>query len=216
MSTKRPNIVVLMSDQQRLDTVGAYGLNSVCKTPNIDTLAARGMRFDNAFTPTAICSPARASFYTGLYPHKHGVTGNDVAWGPDRSGYFSTKRHELDAPLRAAFHKNASFIRLLTSNGYLAHQSGKWWEGSWKDGGFTHGMTHGDPKRGGRHGDDGLTIGRTSMKPVTGFIMPSNKKSRSFFGTRPSFPTHRTILPSDCSRSTPRPTARRTWPSITP
>jgi hypothetical protein len=84
--------------------------------------------------------------------------------------YFSTKRHELDAPLRAAFHRNDSFIRLLTSNGYLAHQSGKWWEGSWKDGGFTHGMTHGNPKRGGRHGDDGLTIGRTSMKPVTGFI----------------------------------------------
>ncbi|MFT5090558.1 MAG: arylsulfatase A-like enzyme [Candidatus Latescibacterota bacterium] len=86
MSTKRPNIVVLMSDQQRLDTVGAYGLNSVCKTPNIDALAARGMRFDNAFTPTAICSPARASFYTGLYPHKHGVTGNGLCLKDDVKG----------------------------------------------------------------------------------------------------------------------------------
>ena len=75
MSSK-PNIVVLMSDQQRLDTVSCYGLDSVCKTPNIDALAERGVRFDAAFTPTAICSPARASFYTGLYPHKHGVTGN--------------------------------------------------------------------------------------------------------------------------------------------
>ena len=75
---KQPNIVVLMSDQQRLDTVSCYGLNEVCRTPHIDALAARGVRFDSAFTPTAICSPARASFYTGLYPHKHGVTANGL------------------------------------------------------------------------------------------------------------------------------------------
>ena len=75
---KRPNIVVLMSDQQRLDTVSCYGLNEVCRTPHIDALAARGVRFDWAFTPTAICSPARASFYTGLYPHNHGVTANGL------------------------------------------------------------------------------------------------------------------------------------------
>ena len=61
----QPNVVVLMSDQQRLDTVSCYGLNEVCRTPHIDALAARGVRFDSAFTPTAICSPARASFYTG-------------------------------------------------------------------------------------------------------------------------------------------------------
>ena len=75
---KQPNVVVLMSDQQRLDTVSCYGLNEVCRTPHIDALAARGVRFDSAFTPTAICSPARASFYTGLYPHKHGVTANSL------------------------------------------------------------------------------------------------------------------------------------------
>ena len=77
--TRRPNIVVLMTDQQRLDTVSAYGLNSVCRTPHIDALAARGVRFDAAFTPTAICSPARASFHTGLYPHHHGVTANGLS-----------------------------------------------------------------------------------------------------------------------------------------
>ena len=82
----RPNIIVLMSDQQRLDTIGAYGLNSVCRTPNIDNLASRGVRYNNAFTPTAICSPARASFYTGLYPHKHGVTANGLCLNPDVRG----------------------------------------------------------------------------------------------------------------------------------
>ena len=74
-----PNILLLVTDQQRWDTVSAYGLNDICRTPHIDALAARGVRFDNAFTPTAICSPARASLYTGLYPHKHGVTGNGLS-----------------------------------------------------------------------------------------------------------------------------------------
>jgi len=62
-----------------MDTVSAYGLNDICKTPNIDKLAQRGVRFDRAFTPTAICSPARASFFTGLYPNHHGVTGNGLS-----------------------------------------------------------------------------------------------------------------------------------------
>lgn len=79
MSSRRPNILVLMSDQQRIDTVSAYGLNDIVRTPHIDSLAERGVRFDNAFTVTAICSPSRASFYTGLYPHHHGVTGNGLS-----------------------------------------------------------------------------------------------------------------------------------------
>lgn len=73
------NILLILSDQQRLDTVSAYGRNNICRTPNIDRLAARGVRFDNAFTPTAICAPARASVHTGLYPHRHGVTGNGMS-----------------------------------------------------------------------------------------------------------------------------------------
>ena len=75
-----------MSDQQRLDTLSCYGLNEVCRTPHIDALAARGVRFDSAFTPTAICSPARASFYTGLYPHKHGVSANGLCLHEDVRG----------------------------------------------------------------------------------------------------------------------------------
>ena len=106
--------------------------------------------------------PSLASIATGLYPFQHGITGNDVNGHDNRA--------ELDVPLREAFHKLPTFIKALTSNGYLAHQSGKWWEGSYQDGSFTHGMTHGDPKRGGRHGDVGLKIGRKGMKPVTDFI----------------------------------------------
>lgn len=77
MAATRPNILYILSDQQRLDTVGAYGLNSICRTPHIDSIAERGVRFNHAYTTTAICSPARASLFTGRYPHKHGVTGNE-------------------------------------------------------------------------------------------------------------------------------------------
>ncbi|MBT4501123.1 MAG: sulfatase-like hydrolase/transferase [Gemmatimonadetes bacterium] len=76
MPRSRPNVLLFMSDQQRLDTVSAYGRNPICRTPHIDSLATRGVRFDSAFTPTAICSPARACFYTGLLPHKNGVVNN--------------------------------------------------------------------------------------------------------------------------------------------
>lgn len=74
---KRKNILYILSDQQRWDTVSAYGKNDICKTPNIDQLAADGMKFTNAFTSSAICSPSRASLMTGLYPHKHGVIDNN-------------------------------------------------------------------------------------------------------------------------------------------
>lgn len=74
---KRKNILYILSDQQRWDTVSAYGKNDICRTPNIDQLAADGMKFTNAFTSSAICSPSRASLMTGLYPHKHGVIDND-------------------------------------------------------------------------------------------------------------------------------------------
>lgn len=75
-----------MSDQQRMDTISAYGLDSICRTPNIDGIAKRGVRFDYAFTPTAICSPARASILTGVYPHKHGVTVNGNVLRPGVKG----------------------------------------------------------------------------------------------------------------------------------
>ena len=75
MMQKKPNILFVVTDQQRRDTVGAYG-STVCKTPNMDRLAAGGMCFDWAFTPTGLCSPVRASLLCGLYAHSHKVLTN--------------------------------------------------------------------------------------------------------------------------------------------
>lgn len=94
---KRKNILLILSDQQRQDTVSAYGRNPVCRTPHIDALAAEGMKFDNAFTTSAICAPSRAGVMTGLYPHHHGVIDNftDIKEGTpllgncmDQAGYY--------------------------------------------------------------------------------------------------------------------------------
>jgi uncharacterized sulfatase len=58
---------VLLADDQTWSSSGAYG-NADVKTPNLDRLAAQGMRFDAAFTATAMCAPTRQQLYTGLYP----------------------------------------------------------------------------------------------------------------------------------------------------
>jgi len=66
----RPNILFLMTDQCQAEVLSGQ---HPCKTPNLDRLAARGLKFTRAYTPNAICSPARASLMTGLLPHNHGV-----------------------------------------------------------------------------------------------------------------------------------------------
>jgi arylsulfatase A-like enzyme len=82
MTFKPKNIVFILTDQQRLDSIGAYGA-ALSKTPVIDSLAARGTRFDQAYTPCTVCSPARASVFSGLYPHQHGVVRNSADFRRD-------------------------------------------------------------------------------------------------------------------------------------
>ncbi len=73
--TRPLNIIYVLTDQQRRDTLSCYR-NPIVKTPHLDELAAKGILFENAFTPSSICGPARASLFTGLFPTSHGVVGN--------------------------------------------------------------------------------------------------------------------------------------------
>jgi len=75
MMAKVSNILLILTDQQRRDTLGCYG-NPVCRTPHLDSIAAEGVRFDWAFTNTAICTAVRATLLTGMEPHKHGMLAN--------------------------------------------------------------------------------------------------------------------------------------------
>jgi len=77
--SKRPNIVLVVSDDHGLDALGCYG-NPVIKTPNIDSLAGEGVRFTNAFCTTASCSASRSVILSGLYNHANGQYGHQHAY----------------------------------------------------------------------------------------------------------------------------------------
>ena len=73
-----PNILLIVSEDNGPE-LGCYG-DPYARTPNLDQLAAEGVRFNRAFVPQAGCSQSRASFLTGLYPHQHGQIGL-ATWG---------------------------------------------------------------------------------------------------------------------------------------
>ena len=74
---RQPNILFIMADQHSRAVAGCYG-HDIVKTPNIDNLAATGIRYDNAFCASPLCGPSRVSWITGTHPHTHGaVTHNN-------------------------------------------------------------------------------------------------------------------------------------------
>src|SRR5882762_4820924 len=83
-----PNVVFILTDNQGAWTLGCYG-NPDIRTPNIDRLAAEGIRFTRALSSNPVCSPTRATFLTGLIPSQHGVHSYlggekpDAQMGPD-------------------------------------------------------------------------------------------------------------------------------------
>lgn len=77
--SKRPNIVFIITDQQRFDTIAALGFDHMI-TPNLDRLAGRGAVFEKMYITSPSCAPSRASLFTGTYPHTNGVFRNDEEW----------------------------------------------------------------------------------------------------------------------------------------
>ena len=160
-----PNLVLIISDDHGWTDYGFLG-HQVIQTPAIDRLAAQSMVYTRGYLPTALCRPSLATLATGLYPHQHGITGND----PPGQWPAIARDAESRARMEAVFARNPNVVELLGRSGYVSHQSGKWWEGNPLDHGFTAAMTHGDVNRKGRHGDEGLVIGREGMEPIFDFL----------------------------------------------
>ncbi|MEJ5868278.1 sulfatase-like hydrolase/transferase [Pseudokineococcus sp. 5B2Z-1] len=76
---RRPNVVFVITDQQRFDTVAALGHDHV-DTPHLDRLVAEGTAFTRTYVTAPSCAPSRASLFTGMYPHSTGVLRNDDVW----------------------------------------------------------------------------------------------------------------------------------------
>ena len=76
----KKQIILLMTDTTRKDMLGCYG-DERMKTPNLDRLAAQGLRYENAYTCQPVCGPARSAIFTGVFPHSNGMVTNSVALG---------------------------------------------------------------------------------------------------------------------------------------
>ncbi len=178
-----PNVVLIISDDQAWTDYGFMG-HSHIQTPRLDRLAGEGLCFTRGYVTVPLCRPSLASMVTGLHAHRHGITGNDPDL-PDRVNAMASRKNPKYAPIYEAvmanIEKHPTIPRLLAAKGYLSMQTGKWWEGHPRRGGFTHAMTHGDPKRGGRHGDAGLEIGRKGMQPIYDFIAGAKRDKKPFF-----------------------------------
>lgn len=138
----RPNVIFILTDDQRWDQLGCEG-HPFLKTPHLDRLAAEGARFANMFVTTSLCSPSRASFLSGLYAHSHGVVNN-----------FTDYPEDLP-----------SFPRSLQAAGYETAYIGKWHMGEQSDEkrpGFDYWVTH---KGQGKYYDTEFNVnGRRTVK----------------------------------------------------
>ncbi len=105
----RPNVLLLLTDQERFDVTHPDG--PPVETPNIDRLRVEGAYFTRAYTPISICSSARGSLLSGLYPHNHGMLNN---------------AHEADAILDEFPAEVPTFGDLLADAGYENTYAGKW------------------------------------------------------------------------------------------
>ncbi|MDI5963772.1 sulfatase-like hydrolase/transferase [Streptomyces sp. SL13] len=108
------NFLFLMTDQHRVDTLGCYG-NPHVATPNLDRLAATGTRFDRFYTPTAICTPSRASLLTGQAPFRHRLLANHER----NVGYLEDLREDV-----------FTFPQALAERDYQLGLIGKWHGGT--------------------------------------------------------------------------------------
>ena len=108
------NILFLMTDQHNARVLGCSG-NPIVQTPNLDRLAAEGVRFTNAYCATPFCSPTRGSLVTGLWPHEHGIIQN------------------VDGAAHGITDANAITENLLLDRGYKTSHRGKWHLGPYSD-----------------------------------------------------------------------------------
>ncbi len=109
---KKPNLLFIITDQQRYDALSIAG-NTVIKTPNLDRLAKSGAYFKNAYTPCAVCAPARASILTGRTVENHGIKNNTIA--------------DSGLPQSPTLLPQKTFDQILTESfGYRCEYYGKW------------------------------------------------------------------------------------------
>lgn len=184
----RPNVILIIADDQSYFDFGFMG-NGQVQTPRLDELAADSARYINGYVPSSVCRPSLVTLLTGQFPHEHGVHFNHPPPGfAKMTRDPSVTKERFDEFRRRAtslIRNSPSLPRILARHGYRCLQTGKYWEGHWRNAGFTEGMTVAQPsphaKNGNKalasgdivahgNGDHGLVIGRETMEPIYAFI----------------------------------------------
>jgi arylsulfatase A-like enzyme len=173
----RPNLLMIISDDHAWTDYGFMGHPHI-ETPHLDRLSRGGLTFPRGYVTSSLCCPSLASIITGRYPHQHRVTSNDppIPQGMSQKDFYASPLFQQGRERMCQHLQDAKTLpSILSKHGYRSLQTGKWWQGHFSRGGFTDGMT-----RGGRHGDEGLTIGRTTMEPIDGFLEQCQSSKEPF------------------------------------
>jgi arylsulfatase A-like enzyme len=153
---ENPNIVLLIGDDHGYSDFGFMGSEWV-QTPNLDRLSEGGITFELAHTTASHCRPSLNTLLTGLLP---------IQWN-DRLNLLKESESGFDE--NTAVEHVPTLPRLLRERGYVSFQAGKYWEGDFRTGGFSDGMTKTfDPES--PSGGEGIKLGREIMEPVYRFI----------------------------------------------
>jgi arylsulfatase A-like enzyme len=185
-----PNIILLVGDDQGYPYFGFTGADYI-QTPNMDSLAASGIVFDQGYVSDNHCRPSLQTLLTSLLP---------IDFNKQNFAYMDKAIEEQGIPLDSAFAYKQKFDRmalgfnqfetlpkLLAQKGYASFQGGKWWEFNYQNGGFTHGMTKGwteeEQKTAGwflKHmGGEGMDLARVTNQPAYDFL--EETKGQPFF-----------------------------------
>jgi len=163
----KPNIVLITADDLAWTDYSFMGSVHV-NTPHLAKLAASGVLFKRGYVPTAWSRSSLMTLATGRYAHEHGVTVDDLV---SYKGTFKKAPQPV-----STIGRFETLGRLLKAQGYLSHQSGRWFEGRYGDAGFTHGTAE--------RGDlsyDKPGIGPDAVKACTDFIDMAQKEKKPFF-----------------------------------
>ena len=185
-----PNIILLVGDDQGYPYFGFMGADYV-HTPNMDSLAANGVLFTDGYVSDNHCRPSLQTLLTGILPIDYHKTSDSLYLAmvegkniPEDSlvqfrQYFDTRS--------LAFPHFNTLPKILAEKGYASFQGGKWWEFTYENGGFTHGMTKGwteaEQKTGNwfeKHmGGEGMDLARVTNQPAYDFL--EETKGQPFF-----------------------------------
>lgn len=155
VASGRSNVVFILTDDQGVWAAGCYG-NPEIRTPNIDRIANAGVRFENFFVATPVCSPSRATFLTGRIASQHGVhdwiRGGNV--GEDAASYLA---------------EEVTYTDVLAEHGWTCGISGKWHLGNSRipQHGFTHWFVH---QRGGGRYNDAPMVRNGELIDAPGYV----------------------------------------------